>query len=107
MKRLLPILLLLIVSLSASAERVRVRLYSTNDITTLNVSFDLGAYNLYADGDNLLEDLVGEGRSVLVRVEGNKLHVSVNDDDYGSYSTLRLEATDTLHQPARLQTAHL
>ena len=95
MKRLLPILLLLIVSLSASAERVRVRLYSTNDITTLNVSFDLGAYNLYADGDNLLEDLVGEGRSVLVRVEGNKLHVSVNDDDYGSYSTLRLEATDT------------
>jgi stage II sporulation protein D len=95
LKRLLPILLLLIVSLSASAERVRVRLYSTNDITTLNVSFDLGAYNLYADGDNLLEDLVGEGRSVLVRVEGNKLHVSVNDDDYGSYSTLRLEATDT------------
>ena len=95
MKRLLPILLLLIVSLSASAERVRVRLYSTNDITTLNVSFDLGAYNLYADGDNLLEDLVGEGRSVLVRAEGNKLHVSVNDDDYGSYSTLRLEATDT------------
>ena len=87
--------MLLIVSLSASAERVRVRLYSTNDITTLNVSFDLGAYNLYADGDNLLEDLVGEGRSVLVRVEGNKLHVSVNDDDYGSYSTLRLEATDT------------
>ena len=95
MKRLLPILLLLIVSLSASAERVRVRLYFTNDITTLNVSFDLGAYNLYADGGNLLEDLVGEGRSVLVRVEGNKLHVSVNDDDYGSYSTLRLEATDT------------
>ena len=39
MKRLLPILLLLIVSLSASAERVRVRLYFTNDITTLNVSY--------------------------------------------------------------------
>lgn len=95
MKRLLPILLLLIVSLSASAERVRVRLYSTNDITTLNVSFDLGAYNLYADGDNLLEDMVGEGRSVLIRTEGNKLHVSVNEDDYGSFNSLRLEATDT------------
>ncbi|MBO7100617.1 MAG: SpoIID/LytB domain-containing protein [Bacteroidales bacterium] len=95
MKRLLPILLLLLVSLTAHAERVRVRLYSTNNISTLNISFDLGYYNLYADGDNLLEDMVGEGRSVLIRQEGGKLHVSVNDDDYGNYTTLRLEATDT------------
>ena len=95
MKRLLPILLLLTVSLSASAERVRVRLYSTNDITTLNISFDLGAYNLYANDTNLLEDMIGEGRSVLIRTEGNNLHVSVNDDDYGSFTSLRLEATDT------------
>ena len=95
MKRLLPILLLLTVSLSASAERVRVRLYSTNNITSLNISFDLGAYNLYADGTHLLEDMVGEGRSVLVRAESGKLHVSVNEDDYGLFSTLRLEATDT------------
>ena len=94
MKRLLPILLLLL-SLTAQAERVRVRLYSTNNISTLNISFDLGYYNLYADGDQLLEDLVGEGRSVLIRQDGGKLHVSVNDDDYGLFSTLRLEATDT------------
>ena len=95
MKRLLTILFLLTVSLNAYADRVRVRLYSNADIRTLNISFDLGQYNLYADSDRLLEDMVGEGRSVLVRPEGNKLHVSVNDDDYGTFGTLRLEATDT------------
>lgn len=77
------------------AEHVRVRLFSNNNIQTLNVSFDLGYYNLYADGNQLIEDMVGEGRSVLVRTEGNMLHVSVNEDDYGRFNTLRLEATDT------------
>ena len=71
------------------------RLYSNNTIRTLNVSFDLGNYNLYADGDQLLEDMVGEGRSVLIRPEGKQLHVSVNETDYGTFNTLRLEATDT------------
>ena len=95
MKRLLSILLLILLASTASAEKVRVRLYSTNNIKTLNVSFDLGQYNLYADDNNLLEDLVGEGRSVLIRIEKNKLHVSVNEDDYGLFNTIRLEATDT------------
>ena len=95
MKRLLPILLLLLTVQVAHAERVRVRLYSNTQITTLNISFDLGNYNLYADDNHLLEDMVGEGRSVLIRPEAGKLHVSVNDDDYGTFSTLRLEATDT------------
>lgn len=95
MKRLLLILLLLLNLQAAYADQVRVRLYSTNNVATLNVSFDLGNYNLYADGDSLLEDMLGEGRSVLVRTEGGKLHVSVNDDDYGLVDSLRLEATDT------------
>ncbi len=95
MKRLLSILLLILLAFTASAEKVRVRLYSTNNIKTLNVSFDLGQYNLYADDNNLLEDMVGEGRSVLIRIEKNKLHVSVNEDDYGLFNTIRLEATDT------------
>lgn len=96
MKRLLPILLLLLLlAPDTRAERVRVRLFSNAKLQTLNVSFDLGAYNLYADGDVLLEDMVGEGRSVLVRTEGGRLHVSVNEDDYGLHSSLRLEATDT------------
>lgn len=95
MKRLSLILLLLFLSLTVQAEHIRVRLYSNTQITSLNVSIDLGLYNLYADGNQLLEDMVGEGRSVLVRPEGGKLHVSVNEDDYGSFASLRLEATDT------------
>lgn len=86
---------MLLLAVTAHADKVRVRLYSTNSISQINVSFDLGSYNLYADGDNLLEDFVGEGRSVNIRAEGKKLHVSVNETDYGTFSTLRLEATDT------------
>ena len=95
MKRLLILSLLLLVALSAYADKVKVRLYSPNSVSVLNVSFDLGLYNLYADGDQLLEEMMGEGRSVLVRAEGKMLHVSVNDDDYGCFSSIRLEATDT------------
>ena len=95
MKRLLPILALLAMGLTARADHVRVRLFTANTIRTLNVSFDLGYYNLYANDTLLLEDMVGEGRSVLVRVEDKMLHVSVNDDDYGRYKSVRLEATDT------------
>ncbi len=94
MKRLL-ILPLLLLALVAHADRVRVRLFSTNTISTLNISFDLGQYNLYADDSLLLEPLVGEGRSVLVRCQGGRLAVSVNDDNYGLHRSLRLEATDT------------
>ena len=94
MKRLL-LILLLVVGYTANADRVRVRLFTSNTVRTLNVSFDLGYYNLYADGDILLEDMVGEGRSVLVKVEDRMLHVTVNDDDYGRFNTIRLEATDT------------
>lgn len=95
MKRLLLILTLILLGLPVHAERVRVRLFTNNTIRNLNVSFDLGSYNLFADGDLLLEPMVGEGRSVLVRAEAGMLHVSVNDDDYGTFSSLRFEATDT------------
>ena len=95
MKRVFIVVLLVLGTLSASAEKVRVRLFSTNTVGTLNISFDLGNYNLYGDGDMLLEDMLGEGRSVLVRTEGNRLHISVNDDDYGMVDSIRLEATDT------------
>ena len=95
MKRILTILLLLTLTFSAFAEKVKVRLYSNTTIKTLNVSFDLGYYNLYADGDQIIEDMVGEGRSVIIRPEGKMLHVSVNETDYGTFSSIRLEATDT------------
>lgn len=95
MKRLLPITLLLLLTLAAHADKVKVRLYSNATIKTLNISFDLGYYNLYADGDQILEDMVGEGRSVLLRPEGKMIHVSVNETDYGTFASVRLEATDT------------
>ncbi len=95
MKHLFSITLLLLLTLSSYAEKIKVRLYSNVTVKTLNVSFDLGYYNLYADGDQLIEDLVGEGRSVHIRPEGKKLHVSVNETDYGTFSSVRLEATDT------------
>lgn len=101
MKQLLAILLLLAASLGLHAEKVRVRLYSANTISQMNISFDLGAYNLYgisaSQGDDLqlIEALVGEGRSVAVYVEGGKVRVSVDATDYGTYDKVRLEATDT------------
>lgn len=95
MKRLLPLLILLLLVGTAQADRVRVRLYSTNSISQLNISFDLGSYNIYVDGDQLLEDMAGEGRSVSIRVKNKKLHVSINETDYGNFERLRLEATDT------------
>ena len=88
-------MLMLLLSLGAQAEKVKVRLFANNTVKNLNISFDLGNYNLYADNDQLLEDMVGEGRSVLIRPEKGKLHVSVNETDYGTFSTVRLEATDT------------
>lgn len=95
MKHVVAIMLMLLLSLGAQAEKVKVRLFTNNTVKNLNISFDLGSYNLYADNDQLLEDMVGEGRSVLIRPEKGKLHVSVNETDYGTFSTVRLEATDT------------
>jgi stage II sporulation protein D len=74
---------------------VRVRLFSSNTVKTLNISFDLGNYNLYADDTTLIEDMLGEGRSVIIRPDGKKLHLNVNDIDYGTYRSIRLEAVDT------------
>lgn len=95
MKRLLSISLLLLLALAAHADKVKVRLYSNVTVKNLNISFDLGYYNLYSDDDQIIEDMVGEGRSVLIRPEGKKLHVSVNETDYGTFNAIRLEAVDT------------
>lgn len=95
MKRITAILLLLCLATTAQADKVKVRLYSNNTVNALSISFDLGAYNLYVDGDRLLEDMVSEGRSVLICAKGDRMNVSVNEIDYGTFTNLRLEATDT------------
>ena len=64
MKRLLLILCLLLFGLhDIHAERVKVCLFSNSRVSLLNVSFDLGTYNLYGNGDQLLEDMMGEDES--------------------------------------------
>lgn len=95
MKRFLAILLLLALATAAKADKVRVRLYSNNTISSLSISFDLGAYNLYVDGNRLLEDMVGDGRSVQIQAKGGRMNIKVNETDYGTFGNLRLEATDT------------
>jgi stage II sporulation protein D len=113
MKHLATILLILLSALSAHAgsqgarapfsenptvSNVKVRLYSANTIKQLNISIDLGHYNLYATDngiDELLEDMIGDGRSIILRSEGKKVHVSVNETDYGTFKSVRLETADT------------
>lgn len=95
MKRISSILLLLFIAAYAYGDNVKVRLYSSNTIKSVNISVDLGHYNLYADNNQLIEDMIGEGRSVILRPEGKMIHVNVNETDYGTFSSLRLESTDT------------
>ncbi|MBP3762631.1 MAG: SpoIID/LytB domain-containing protein [Bacteroidales bacterium] len=95
MKHTLTLALLLLLATAAHADRVRVRIYSNNTVSNINISFDLGAYNLYADGNRLVEDMITEGRSVTIQPQAGKLRLRVGETDYGTVSTLRLEATDT------------
>jgi len=94
MKRLLLILTLITLSFSAMAERVKVRIFSNCRIEAINISFDLGAYDLFADG-NLLEAGLGEGMSVIVNSNAQGVHVAVNAYEYGTFKSVELKANDT------------
>lgn len=94
MKHILSILILLSLTLSAVADKVKVRLFSNSRIEAINISFDLGAYNLYA-GDSLLESNLGEGLSVIVNATPTGVNVAVNDYTYGTFKKVVLRATDT------------
>lgn len=84
----------MLATFSAWADKVRVRIFSTNTIDEIYVSFDLGQYNLYGDEEMLDADL-GEGKTVELKAVGSNVDVSVNGYHYGSYPLVRLEATDT------------
>lgn len=87
-------MLLALMPLGASADRIKVRIYSNNTVSTLYVSFDLGEYSLY--GDNItLEQTLGEGRSVEFKPSGTDVQVAVDGFNYGTYHTIRLAAKDT------------
>ena len=84
----------LLLPVTVHADRVKVRLFSNNTISTIYVSFDLGEYNLYGD-DRLLSEVLGEGKSVEIKPAGADVQISVDGYNYGSFHKARLEATDT------------
>jgi stage II sporulation protein D len=87
--------LFLAIVLTASAERVKVRLFSNNNIEALYVSFDLGLYDLYSGDSLLLEASLGEGMTVELIPSTSGVKVSVNSYEYGTYKQVILRATDT------------
>lgn len=95
MKRLLLILLLLMATLATHADRVRVKLFSNNTVELINISFDLGFYNLYGNDTAMVAADLGEGRSVELVPNGRKVHVAIDGYDYGIYDSVTFAATDT------------
>ncbi len=95
MKNLTAILCLICIALGASAERVKVRLFAKNSIELINISFDLGTYNLY-NGDSLtIATEVGNDKSVELTPNGKQVHVSIDGYDYGNFPSVVFSATDT------------
>ena len=95
MKRLFAILCLLLLTLSANADRVKVRLFTNNSIDLINISFDLGTYNLYGDHSTLIASEVGNDKSVELTPNGKQVHVAINGYDYGNHTSVNFLATDT------------
>ena len=95
MKRLLAIVCLLFLAFSASADRVKVRLFSNNSIDLINISFDLGNYDIYGADSLLIEAAVGNDKSVELIPDGRKVHVVINGYDYGTHAAVNFLATDT------------
>ena len=95
MRKTLLILCFLLPALSATADRVKVRLFSNNSIDYIAVSFDLGTYNIYADDTILVEPEVGVGKSIELTPSGKKVHVSIDGSDYGTHNTIHFIANDT------------
>lgn len=95
MKRVAIILLLLLSAFTASADKIKVRLFSNSNIEAINVSFDLGLYDLYANDTLLLEPSLGEGMSVELLPTATGVKISLNGYEYGIYKQACIMATDT------------
>ena len=95
MKRLLLIICLISIAFGAHADRVKVRLFSNNSIDQINISFDLGTYNLYSNDTSIIEAEMGAGRSVELTPTAGKVHVTIDGYDYGTHSNISFIANDT------------
>ncbi|MBQ6047477.1 MAG: lipid-A-disaccharide synthase [Bacteroidales bacterium] len=91
----IALILVMMLPLAASADKVKVRLFSTNTISAVNVSFDLGAYALFVDDTVMLEPQLAEDLAVEMKPHGGKVTLTVNDYSYGAYKKVSLIATDT------------
>ena len=91
MKRFVLFFILLVSFSTAFAERVKVRLFSNNNIEALYVSFDLGLYDLYVNDSMLLEPSLGEGMSVELTPSTTGVNISVNGYEYGVYKKVLKE----------------
>lgn len=80
---------------TAMAEKVKVRIFSNNTISSVTVSFDLGQYNVLANDSVLIESTLGEGASLTVKPAGVKVSVTSDGYNYGSFDRVRFQATDT------------
>lgn len=89
------ILLLLFFVSTAMAEKVKVRIFSQNAISSVTVSFDLGQYSVYANDTVLVEAAIGEGVSMTLKPSGGKVSISSDGYFYGSFSKVRFMANDT------------
>ena len=95
MRKTLLILCFLLPALGATADRVKVRLFSNNSIDYIAVSFDLGTYNIYADDTILVEPEVGIGKSIELTPSGKKVRVTIDGYNYGTHNTIHFTANDT------------
>ena len=95
MKRLLLIISLISIAFGVHADRVKVRLFSNNSIDQINISFDLGTYNLYSNDTSIIEAEMGAGRSVELTPTAGKVHVTIDGYDYGTHSNISFIANDT------------
>ncbi|MBQ7280538.1 MAG: SpoIID/LytB domain-containing protein [Bacteroidales bacterium] len=79
----------------ASAERVKVRIFSNVAVSQINISFDLGSYTLLGDDGVVIDTMLATGRSVAVQASGNKMLLSVDGHNLDAYSTLQFIASDS------------
>lgn len=95
MKHLFAILCLLLLIGPLHADRVKVRLFSNNSVDLINISFDLGSYDLIGNESEIISAKVGGDKSVELTPKGNQVHVSIDGYDYGSFAKVTFSANDT------------
>lgn len=94
-KRLVITLVLLFVTLTVNAERVKVRIYSASKITQAVISFDVGRYVVRDASGKAISDTLDLNRSVELKVSNGKVWVAANAYELGTYEKISLVSVDS------------